>query len=132
MSSGTEVPATLVGLVEREGMEEDGDMSATDDEGMEPPPVIADAPSPEPPRVNWSLIWKMAGILMGIVFVAAVMGLPYLMEFVRVSGAVPVERPDVLLAALLMVDRLFLSALAVALGLWLGDKVGLEGVAVNP
>ena len=98
---------------------------------MELPPVIADAPSPEPPRVNWSLIWKMAGILMGIVFVAAVMGLPYLMEFVRVSGAVPVEWPDVVLAPLLVVDRLFLSALAVALGLWLGDKVGLDAPVIR-
>ena len=73
----------------------------------------------------------MAAILMGMVFVAAVMGLPYLMEFVRTSGALPVDLPDVVLAPLLMLDRLILSALAIAIGLWLGNKVGLGAPVVK-
>ncbi len=102
-------------------------MSETSGEGMDVPPVIV----PGPAGTRWSEIWRMAAILMGMVFVAAVMGLPYLMEFVRTSGALPADLPDVVLVPLLMVDRLILSALAIAIGLWLGNKVGLGAPVVR-
>ena len=102
-------------------------MNETSGEGMDVPPVIV----PGPTVTRRSEMWRMAAILMGMVFVAAVMGLPFLMEFVRTSGAVPVDRPDVLLAPLLIVNRLILSAVAIALGLWLGNKVGLGAPVVK-
>jgi hypothetical protein len=108
-------------------MDEDGAMSETSGEGMDVPPVIV----PGPAGTRRSEIWRMAAILMGMVVVAAVMGLPYLMEFVRTTGAVPVERPDVLLAFLLIVNRLILSAVAIGLGLWLGNKIGLGAPVVK-
>ena len=68
---------------------------------------------------------------MALVFVAALLGLPFLMEFVRVGDILPENLPEVLLVPFLMVDRLVLSAVAVALGLLLGKKVGLDAPIVR-
>ncbi len=83
---------------------------------MEVPVHPAEPPSPRP-------LWKVWGVLSGLALVGAVAGYPYLLAFVEKETAA-----SRFSTAVAIVSVLFQSLPALpagALGLWLGEKVGL-------